>query len=177
MSIVTDRLNANKPPPQAADPKSGKLAQGQINNNKDLDVDVSDLHIEIDIDSAARTLTIRDNGIGMSRSEVIDLIGTLAKSGTAEVRTTLPDLMGMPSNRTLGLILAGDDGFADRRSFGRTASPRAFGHPGAGGQLAFADPVSGLSVGYATGALDQHVIREGRRTIAIASLAADLLTD
>lgn len=39
MSIVTDRLNANKPPPQAADPKSGKLAPGQINNNKDLDVD------------------------------------------------------------------------------------------------------------------------------------------
>lgn len=59
--------------------------------NKDLDVDVSDLHIEIDIDSSARTLTIRDNGIGMSRSEVIDLIGTLAKSGTAEVRKKLKE--------------------------------------------------------------------------------------
>ncbi|MDI9925781.1 molecular chaperone HtpG [Rhodococcus sp. IEGM 1341] len=59
--------------------------------NKDLDVDVSDLHIEIDIDAAARTLTIRDNGIGMSRAEVIDLIGTLAKSGTAEVRKKLKE--------------------------------------------------------------------------------------
>ncbi|MEO7079405.1 MAG: molecular chaperone HtpG [Rhodococcus sp. (in: high G+C Gram-positive bacteria)] len=57
--------------------------------NKDLDVDVSDLHIELDIDKQERTLTIRDNGIGMSRAEVIDLIGTLAKSGTAEVRKKL----------------------------------------------------------------------------------------
>ncbi|HTQ22501.1 molecular chaperone HtpG [Mycobacterium sp.] len=57
--------------------------------NKDLDVDTSDLHIEIDIDKVARTLTVRDNGIGMSREEVVDLIGTLAKSGTAELRQKL----------------------------------------------------------------------------------------
>ncbi|TAM72150.1 molecular chaperone HtpG [Mycobacterium sp.] len=57
--------------------------------NKDLDVDTSDLHIEIDVDHQARTLTVRDNGIGMTRAEVIDLIGTLAKSGTAELRQQL----------------------------------------------------------------------------------------
>jgi molecular chaperone HtpG len=57
--------------------------------NKDLDVDTSDLHVEIDVDKGARTLTIRDNGIGMSRDEVIGLIGTLAKSGTAELRQQL----------------------------------------------------------------------------------------
>ncbi len=57
--------------------------------NKDLDVDTSDLHIEIEIDNDARTLTIRDNGIGMTRDEVVDLIGTLAKSGTAELRQQL----------------------------------------------------------------------------------------
>jgi molecular chaperone HtpG len=57
--------------------------------NKDLDVDTSDLHIEIDVDTAARTLTVRDNGIGMTRTEVVDLIGTLAKSGTAELRQQL----------------------------------------------------------------------------------------
>jgi len=39
MAIITERLNANKPPPAAPDPKSGKLPPGQINNNKDLDVD------------------------------------------------------------------------------------------------------------------------------------------
>src|SRR6201996_1544839 len=62
--------------------------------NKDLDPDnplTSDLHIEIDVDTDARTLTIRDNGIGMNRAEVVDLIGTLAKSGTAELRQQLKD--------------------------------------------------------------------------------------
>lgn len=39
MSIIQERLNANKPPPPAADPKSGKLAPGQINGGRDLDVD------------------------------------------------------------------------------------------------------------------------------------------
>ncbi|MFZ3306108.1 MAG: molecular chaperone HtpG [Mycobacterium sp.] len=57
--------------------------------NKELEVDTSDLHIEIEVDKDARTLTIRDNGIGMTRAEVVDLIGTLAKSGTAELRQQL----------------------------------------------------------------------------------------
>jgi len=59
--------------------------------NKDLDVDVSDLHVEIEANAGAggRTLTIRDNGIGMTRDEVVDLIGTLAKSGTGELRKKL----------------------------------------------------------------------------------------
>ena len=49
-----------------------------------LDVDVSDLHIELAIDKDARTLTVRDNGIGMSYDEVGRLIGTIAHSGTAQ---------------------------------------------------------------------------------------------
>ncbi|KAF9505831.1 hypothetical protein BS47DRAFT_1489677 [Hydnum rufescens UP504] len=40
MTIVTERMNANKPPPPTPDPKSGKLAPGQVNNNKDLDVEL-----------------------------------------------------------------------------------------------------------------------------------------
>jgi molecular chaperone HtpG len=48
-----------------------------------LDADTSDLHIELDVDPEARTLTVRDNGIGMSREEVVDLIGKIANSGTA----------------------------------------------------------------------------------------------
>ncbi|MFH5232827.1 molecular chaperone HtpG [Antrihabitans spumae] len=59
--------------------------------NKELAVDTSDLHIDIDIDKEARTLTVRDNGIGMSRDEVVDLIGTLAKSGTADLRRKLAE--------------------------------------------------------------------------------------
>jgi molecular chaperone HtpG len=43
-----------------------------------------DLRIRVSLDKGARTLTIRDNGIGMSRQEVIEHIGTIAKSGTRE---------------------------------------------------------------------------------------------
>ncbi|MFE0588918.1 molecular chaperone HtpG [Micromonospora echinospora] len=53
--------------------------------DKELDVDTSDLHIAIDVDREKRTLTVRDNGIGMSRDDVVTLIGTIAKSGTAEL--------------------------------------------------------------------------------------------
>ena len=44
----------------------------------------SELKIRLDFDKTARTLTITDNGIGMSRQEVIDNIGTIAKSGTRQ---------------------------------------------------------------------------------------------
>ncbi|GAA4257075.1 molecular chaperone HtpG [Dactylosporangium darangshiense] len=53
--------------------------------DKELDVDASDLHIAIEIDKDQRTLTVRDNGVGMSHEEVVSLIGTIAKSGTAEL--------------------------------------------------------------------------------------------
>nr|WBO81731.1 molecular chaperone HtpG [Streptomyces sp. SBE_14.2] len=56
-----------------------------------LDADVSDLHIEIDVDKDARTLTVRDNGIGMSYDEVGQLIGTIANSGTAQFLKELRD--------------------------------------------------------------------------------------
>ena len=50
-----------------------------------VEADTSDLHIEITPDAEARTLTVTDNGIGMTHDEVVDLIGTIAKSGTAEL--------------------------------------------------------------------------------------------
>lgn len=59
--------------------------------DKELQIDTSDLHIEIAPDAEAHTLTVRDNGIGMSRDEVVDLIGTLAKSGTGELRRALAE--------------------------------------------------------------------------------------
>ena len=48
-----------------------------------------DLRISIRIDKQARTITVADNGIGMSREEVIANIGTIAKSGTQEFLATL----------------------------------------------------------------------------------------
>jgi molecular chaperone HtpG len=44
----------------------------------------SDLKIRVSYDKLARTITVSDNGIGMARQEVIDHIGTIAKSGTRE---------------------------------------------------------------------------------------------
>ncbi|WP_439509355.1 molecular chaperone HtpG [Marinimicrobium koreense] len=44
----------------------------------------SDLKVRVSVDKEARTLTISDNGIGMSRDEVIEHLGTIAKSGTAQ---------------------------------------------------------------------------------------------
>ncbi len=44
----------------------------------------SELEIRVSYDKAERTITVSDNGIGMSRQEVIEQIGTIAKSGTRE---------------------------------------------------------------------------------------------
>jgi molecular chaperone HtpG len=49
----------------------------------------SDLNIRVAYDKKARTVTIIDNGIGMSRAEVIDNIGTIAKSGTRQFLAAL----------------------------------------------------------------------------------------
>ncbi len=52
--------------------------------NKDLFENDAELKIRVSFDKAARTITIADNGIGMSREEVIANIGTIARSGTRE---------------------------------------------------------------------------------------------
>lgn len=44
----------------------------------------SDLKISIDFDKKAGTITVRDNGVGMNREEVVQNLGTIAKSGTRE---------------------------------------------------------------------------------------------
>jgi CubicO group peptidase (beta-lactamase class C family) len=93
---------------------------------------------------------------------------------TGNVRNTFPDFLalGAPANRALGVVVAGDDGNANRRGFGHTQSPRTFGHNGAGGQIAWADPESGISFCYLTNGRDLNPIREGRRGIGISSRAA-----
>jgi molecular chaperone HtpG len=61
-----------------------------------------ELEITLEVDAAARTLAVHDNGIGMSRAEVVENLGTIARSGTREflraVReakaTSAPELIG-----------------------------------------------------------------------------------
>ena len=83
----------------------------------------------------------------------------------------LRDLSGVVANRGLGIIIAGDEK-RNLRGFGKTNSAEAFGHNGAGGQLAWADPATGLSLGYCTRTHDRNAIRQGRRGVAISSIAA-----
>lgn len=76
-----------------------------------------------------------------------------------------------PANRALGLVV-GAGPFKHFLGFGKTGSDAMFGHLGAGGQIAWADPATGLSFAYLTNGHDRDVIREGRRTTALSSLAA-----
>lgn len=60
-----------------------KLHFEALSNDKLFEGD-PDLKIRIDFDKEAKTITVSDNGLGMSRDEVIRNLGTIAKSGTAE---------------------------------------------------------------------------------------------
>ena len=59
-------------------------------SNPKLIEDDPDLSIRISFDKDAKTLTIEDNGIGMNREEIIDNLGTIAKSGTAQFLKSVP---------------------------------------------------------------------------------------
>ena len=110
------------------------------------------------------------NPVGLWDAEVL-------ADATGNVRNRLGDpLRGIPANRTLSLVVAGDDGLAFTRGFGHTQSPRTFGHNGAGGQIAWADPESGLSFCYLTNGLDLHMFREFRRSVGLTSRAATCAT-
>jgi len=52
---------------------------------------------------------------------------------------------------------------------GRTVSPQTFGHNGAGGQIAWADPATGASFVFVTAGLDMNFMREARRIASLAS--------
>ena len=97
--------------------------------------------------------------------------GVLADA-TGRVRNELVDpLINVPANRTLGLVVAGGDGSATLRQFGRSVGPRAFGAAGVGGQTAWADPDTGLSFCYLTNGLEADVVASWTRSAKLATLA------
>ena len=80
------------------------------------------------------------------------------------VRNTFADpVLKVIANRTLGLEVQGDDPTARFRIGFGAASPATFGHGGAAGQVALADPVRGLSFAYLTNGCDLNAIRQARR--------------
>ena len=81
-------------------------------------------------------------------------------------------LLRVQPNRCLGMVLAGGDGKSGVRGFGKTNSAEAFGHNGVGGQVAWADPATGISFGYCTNGIDRNDFRQAKRVVAISSMAA-----
>ena len=88
-----------------------------------------------------------------------------------KVRNNFPDMLGIPANRALGVVISGD-AKRNGRGFGHTNSNRAVGHNGAGGQLAWGDHQTGISLGYVTNGHDAHAVRQARRGISISNKAA-----
>lgn len=106
------------------------------------------------------------DGSRILRAETITL-ATTVRTGPAH-RDLLTEI---PANRGLSIVVAGDDGLKVTRGFGAGCSPRAFGHLGAGGQIGWGDPETGLSLGYCTSGFVGDV--EWRARCAdVSSLAA-----
>ncbi|MET8992294.1 serine hydrolase, partial [Nonomuraea wenchangensis] len=118
------------------------------------------------------------NTAGLWRPDVL-------ATATGEIRNTFPDPLraGATAGRSIGLIIAGpDDGAALKipslgievplRPFGGAVSPRAFGHGGAGGQSAWADPATGLSFCLLVNGMDRDLLGDVERHAAIEGQAA-----
>lgn len=95
---------------------------------------------------------------------------TLEQARRVRTGDLVDPLFGRPVNRGLGIVIAGDKD-ATYRGFGHTQSPLAFGHGGAGGQIGWADPQTGLSLAYCTQGHDRHMMRQARRGVGISSRA------
>jgi molecular chaperone HtpG len=63
-------------------------------DNATLYEDAPELRIHVFFDAEAKTITVRDNGIGMSEAEAIEHLGTIAKSGTRDFLAKLGDKKG-----------------------------------------------------------------------------------
>jgi molecular chaperone HtpG len=64
-----------------------------------------ELQIQIETDASERTLTVSDNGVGMNRQELIDHIGTIAKSGTRELAERIRTSQDQKGDRTLDELI------------------------------------------------------------------------
>jgi CubicO group peptidase (beta-lactamase class C family) len=90
------------------------------------------------------------------------------EDATTNIRCTLPDpLMNLPANRTIGVVIGA--------GFGTTwgDSPTAYGWPGAGGQIGFAEPATGVSFSFLQ-AGDREQMTQFVRAIKLSKLALAL---
>lgn len=93
---------------------------------------------------------------------------------TSRIRNDLRSTLGVPAMRGLGIEIGGGGPTRERRwriGSGFT-SPGTFGHSGAGGQIAWADPRTGLSFVFLTNGMDRNYLRTVHRDRALNELAA-----
>lgn len=103
------------------------------------------------------------------------LPAAVRRDALGTIRQRHRDWLGTEANRTHAFSVAGADGKAAMRGFGHTTGPDAFGHGGAKGQVGWADPATGISVGFMTHGLDRNELVHARRAAAVSS-AAGLVT-
>jgi len=96
---------------------------------------------------------------------------------TTNIRARFEDpLLHVPVNRSLGLVLAGDDGMHQLRYavFGRDCSPGAFGHAGAFLQVAWADPATGTSFAFCKNGCNADMLADAVNVLPLSDLASAL---
>lgn len=99
----------------------------------------------------------------------------LVKENLRVVHGDREDTMtGQLAMRARGAVIAGDD-MRLMRGFPPTVSEDAFGHPGVGGQFAWADPQSGLSFALMTSGLERDAMQLGMRALMVATAASQLI--
>jgi CubicO group peptidase (beta-lactamase class C family) len=108
----------------------------------------------------------RGEGAGIWRAE------TLADAWTIRNPEFIDPMTRQPALRGLGVVMAGEEG-RFWRGFANSCSAASFGHMGAGGQIAWADPESGLSFAFLTTAYERDPARQGGNGMKLSTLATE----
>jgi CubicO group peptidase (beta-lactamase class C family) len=101
---------------------------------------------------------------------------TLEDAWTPRQVDLIDPMTRQPARRGLGVVTAGAEGKM-WRGFPENVSPRTFGHMGAGGQVAWADPETGLCFAYFTNGAQQDAARQGATGFRLSTLAASCVVD
>ena len=100
---------------------------------------------------------------------------TLADA-VSRVRVDFPDpITKAPANRGLGVVIAGSGKYLPYRGMGSSVTAQAFGHQGAGGQVAWGDPGTGISFCLLTNGLDANPLRSAQLCMAASNRAGACL--
>jgi CubicO group peptidase (beta-lactamase class C family) len=120
--------------------------------------------------STAADMALFYQGIMRNTGELWD--PEVLADAIGRVRVNFPDPMtGAPANRGLGVVIAGADQYLPYRGMGSHVSAQAFGHQGIGGQVAWGDPVSGISFCLLTNGIDANPLRSAQLCAAASNRA------